>query len=231
LENISFHIESGEIVGFFGMVGSRRTELMHCLFGALPLDGGSINLDGKEVVSKHPRQAMAKGVYLCPEDRKAEGLVLDMSVSENCTLSFLGRFSRMGIIQKRDEKTAAEQLVRDLSIKTPSIDQKVVFLSGGNQQKVVIGKWMVGPEGRLIIFDEPTKGVDVGAKLEVYKIMQRIVQRSSGVIFVSSDLRELMGVADRIYVMRKGTIAGEFLRSEYDQHAILYAALTEDTTK
>jgi ABC-type sugar transport system ATPase subunit len=171
---------------------------------------------------------MRRGVYLCPEDRKGEGLVLDMSVSENCTLPFLGRFVRAGVISRSRAKAASEGVARELAIKTPSLDQRLAFLSGGNQQKVVIGKWLIGPEGRLFIFDEPTKGVDVGTKREVYAVMQKLARKGAGVVFVSSDIRELVGVSDRLYVMRKGRIVAEFARSAYDQHAILTAALTEE---
>lgn len=228
LDGASLEVGSGEVVALFGMVGSRRSELMKCIFGALPVDSGEIVLGGKKVSFRHPREAMEQGVYLCPEDRKTEGLVLDMSVSDNCTLPFLGRFTRLGVVQQSRADGAAETVAKDLAIKTPSLAQKTSFLSGGNQQKLVIGKWLIGPEGKLFIFDEPTKGVDVGTKREVYAVMQKLARGGAGVIFVSSDIRELLGVTDRLYVMRKGRIVAEYSRPNYDQHVILAAALTED---
>jgi ribose transport system ATP-binding protein len=228
IEDISFHVEEGELVAFFGMVGSRRSELMKCLFGALPVEAGSILLDGAPAIFRHPRQAMRRGVYLCPEDRKGEGLVLDMSVEENCTIPFLGMFTRFGVVRASKTRGAANGVAKELAIKTPSLAQKLLFLSGGNQQKVVIGKWLIGPRGRLFIFDEPTKGIDVGTKREVYKVMQNLARQGAGVIFVSSDLRELLGVSDRLYVMRKGRIVADCARAAFDQHAILSAALVEE---
>ncbi|HEY9595264.1 MAG TPA: sugar ABC transporter ATP-binding protein [Spirochaetia bacterium] len=231
LDDVSFHVEAGELVAFFGMVGSRRTELMKCLFGALPVRGGRLLLDGVDARFRNPRAAMRRGVYLCPEDRKGEGLVLDMSVEENCTIPFLDRFSWLGVVSDARARSATKGVADELAIKTPSLAQKILYLSGGNQQKVVIGKWLVGPRPRLFIFDEPTKGIDVGTKREVYRLMQELARRGAGVIFVSSDLPELLGVADRLYVMRRGRIAAEVSRAQFDPHAILSAALTEETTQ
>jgi ribose transport system ATP-binding protein len=204
---------------------------MKCLFGALPVQGGRMLLDGEDARFHHPRAAMRHGVYLCPEDRKGEGLILDMSVEENCTIPFLARFSRLGVVNDTRARSATQGVAEELAIKTPSLAQKLLFLSGGNQQKVVIGKWLIGPRARLFIFDEPTKGIDVGTKREVYRLMQDLARRGAGVIFVSSDLPELLGVADRLYVMRRGRIAAEFPRADFDPHAILSAALTEETTQ
>ena len=150
-----------------------------------------------------------------------------MSVLDNCTLPFLKRFTRIGVIKKSMQKEIVKKVIADLSVKTPSDEQKVIFLSGGNQQKIVIGKWLIGQQGELFIFDEPTKGVDVGTKLDIYKAMQALAEKGAGVIFVSSDLRELIGISDRLYVMKKGKIAKEYLREEFDQHNILLQALTE----
>lgn len=227
LSNISIHVNKGEIVAFFGMVGSHRTELMKCLFGAEKILSGEIIYKGEKIILKHPDDAIKKGIFLCPEDRKLEGFVPDMSVLDNCTLPFLKRFTRIGVIRKSMQKEIVKKVIADLSVKTPSDEQKVIFLSGGNQQKIVIGKWLIGQQGELFIFDEPTKGVDVGTKLDIYKAMQALAEKGAGVIFVSSDLRELIGISDRLYVMKKGKIAKEYLREEFDQHNILLQALTE----
>ena len=227
LSNISIHVNKGEIVAFFGMVGSHRTELMKCLFGAEKIKSGDIIFRGEKIELKHPSDAIKKGIFLCPEDRKVEGFIPDMSVLDNCTLPFLKRFARIGVISKSRQKEVVKQIIADLSVKTPSAEQKIIFLSGGNQQKVVIGKWLIGQRGELFIFDEPTKGVDVGTKMDIYKAMQKLAENGAGVIFVSSDLRELLGVSDRLYVMRKGEIVKEYIREEFDQHTILLQALTE----
>lgn len=227
LSNISFHVNKGEIVAFFGMVGSHRTELMKCLFGAEKIKSGNVVFRGERIDLRHPKDAIKRGIFLCPEDRKLEGFIPDMSVLDNCTLPFLKRFTRIGIINKAQQKETVKKLIADLSVKTPSADQKVIFLSGGNQQKIVIGKWLIGQQGELFIFDEPTKGVDVGTKMDIYRAMQDLAENGAGVIFVSSDLRELLGVSDRLYVMRKGEIVNEYAREEFDQHTILLQALTE----
>ncbi len=227
LSNISIHVNKGEIVAFFGMVGSHRTELMKCLFGAEKIKSGDIIFRGEKIELKHPSDAIRKGIFLCPEDRKLEGFIPDMSVLDNCTLPFLKRFTRIGVISKARQKEVVKTIIADLSIKTPSAEQKIIFLSGGNQQKIVIGKWLIGQQGELFIFDEPTKGVDVGTKMDIYKAMQELAENGAGVIFVSSDLRELLGVSDRLYVMRKGEIVKEYIREEFDQHTILLQALTE----
>jgi len=227
LSNISFHVDKGEIVAFFGMVGSHRTELMKCLFGAEKAGSGEVIFKGRKIKLRYPGDAIKKGIYFCPEDRKLEGFVPDMSILDNCTLPFLGRFTRGGVISKSRQSEVVEKVIKDLSVKTPSADQKIIFLSGGNQQKIVIGKWLIGQQGELFIFDEPTKGVDVGTKMDIYKAMEELAEKGSGVIFVSSDLRELLGVSDRLYVMRKGEVVKEYSREQFDQHAILMQALTE----
>ncbi|SLM18226.1 putative ribose/galactose/methyl galactoside import ATP-binding protein [uncultured spirochete] len=230
LLNISFHINTGEVVAFFGMVGSHRSELMKCLFGAARTKSGNIIFNGQKIRFHHPQDAIKVGIFLCPEDRKTEGLIADMSVLDNCSLPFLSHFSRIGIVRKALQKDKVKKLILDLSIKTPSVNQKATFLSGGNQQKIVLGKWLIGNKGKLFIFDEPTKGIDVGTKMDIYKTMQNLAREGAGVIFVSSDIRELLGVSDRLYVMRKGGIAGEYERKDFDQQTILLKALTEEKT-
>jgi ABC-type sugar transport system ATPase subunit len=230
LKDISFEVKRGEIVGFFGMVGSGRTELMKSIFGAHEIDSGEITINNEKTRIKGPSKAMKAGVYLCPEDRRREGVVQDMSVIDNLTSPFLGTLTRLGVISSRESSTRAGKVSSELKIKTPSLKTIISHLSGGNQQKVVLGKWLLGPESRIFIFDEPTQGIDVGAKSEFYRIMQEIAKKGCGVLFVSSDIRELLGIADRIYVMRLGRITAEFKREEYDQHSILENALSDSLT-
>lgn len=230
LENVSFNVREKEIVGFFGMVGSGRTELVKTIFGAYRFGSGSIIMNGKKIKIKSPSDGMKHGIFLCPEDRRREGLVLDMSVLENLTVPFLKNFSHFGIINGLLTKKKSHEIAGDLHIKTPSLSQTVKHLSGGNQQKVVLGKWLLGPQSKLFIFDEPTQGIDVGAKTEFYKLMQQIAGQGCGVLFVSSDLRELMGIADRIYVMKQGQILAEFPRKDFDQQKILESALSNNAT-
>jgi len=227
LKDISFEVKRGEIVGFFGMVGSGRTELMKSIFGAHEIDSGEITINNEKTRIKGPSKAMKAGVYLCPEDRRREGVVQDMSVIDNLTSPFLGTLTRLGVISSRESNARASKVSSELKIKTPSLKTIISHLSGGNQQKVVLGKWLLGPESRIFIFDEPTQGIDVGAKSEFYRIMQEIAKKGCGVLFVSSDIRELLGIADRIYVMRLGRITAEFKREEYDQHSILENALSD----
>ncbi|NLT45463.1 MAG: sugar ABC transporter ATP-binding protein [Thermotogaceae bacterium] len=227
LKDISFEVKKGEIVGFFGMVGSGRTELMKSIFGAGEIDGGEILIENQPAKISNPSRAMKTGIYLCPEDRRREGLVQDMSVVDNLSIPFLGTLTKFGVIYSKTANSKAKKLSKDLEIKTPSLKSIVSNLSGGNQQKVVLGKWLMGPKSRVFIFDEPTQGIDVGAKTEFYKIMQDIASKGCGVIFVSSDIRELIGVADRIYVMRLGKITAEFEREEFDQSSILENALSD----
>lgn len=230
LTDINFHVKEKEIVGFFGMVGSGRTELVKTIFGAYRFGSGNIIMNGKKIKIKSPSDGMKHGIFLCPEDRRQEGLVLDMSVLENLAVPFLKNFSKFGIINGSLTKRKAKKIASDLQIKTPSLSQMVKHLSGGNQQKVVLGKWLLGPQSKLFIFDEPTQGIDVGAKTEFYKLMQQIAGQGCGVLFVSSDLRELMGIADRIYVMKQGNIVSEFVRNDFDQQKILESALSNNAT-
>jgi ABC-type sugar transport system ATPase subunit len=230
LQDISFNVRENEIVGFFGMVGcSRRTELMKSIFGAYRIDNGEVWLSGKRIRTNSPSAAMKAGIYLCPEDRRKEGVVQDMSVLDNLTSPFLGTLARLGIVSRRKATEKADKVSRELKIKMASLQSVVSHLSGGNQQKVVLGKWLLGPESKVFIFDEPTQGIDIGAKVEFYKLMQEIAKKGCGVIFVSSDIRELIGITDRIYVMRFGRIVAEYAREEFDQHKILECALSGST--
>lgn len=219
-ENISFELHKGEILGFVGLVGSGRTELMHSIFGMSRPDSGSILLNGKEVRFKHPREAIANGMAYVTEDRKGEGLVLPMSVHHNTTLSSILKFIKSGLIQRRKEGVAVDEQIKSLGVKVSSPLQPVKSLSGGNQQKVVLAKWMI-TEPNIIIFDEPTRGIDVGAKAEIYKIMCEYVAQGNAIIMVSSEMPEAMGMCDRIIVLSNHKTSGEIERSEFSQESIV----------
>ncbi len=220
---VSFSVHAGEIVGVAGLVGAGRTETMRALFGADRKVSGRVYRRGRQVNTDTPRQAVRAGICLLTEDRKAQGLILDMSCSENVTLTDLPRVSRAGLLQARAERSATAALVEELSIKTPSVAQLVRNLSGGNQQKVVIAKWLFR-QAEVLIFDEPTRGIDVGARYEIYTLLWRLAAEGKGILIVSSDLPELMGVCHRILVFSNGRLTGEVPRAEFSQERILSLA-------
>lgn len=223
--DISFCAYRGELLGFSGLVGAGRTELMRAIFAADPLTSGEIYLNGKAVHFRNPDQSVANGIALLPEDRKTQGLVLNESISKNICLIRLPLMKRGPLIDNRQVRRCAEQTVEKLRIKTSSIQKSAGQLSGGNQQKVVIGKWM-NTECDIYIFDEPTRGIDIGAKIEVYNIMNELLQRDKCVIMVSSELPEILGMCDRVIVMREGSIMADMMRSSahFTQEGIMDAA-------
>lgn len=223
LKNISFYARKGEIVGFAGLVGAGRTELMRAIFGADPITSGEIYINGLPVKIKSPQDAIRNHIGFVTEDRKSQGLVLKLSVSQNISLPNLKSIIRNCIINHRIEKEICDKQVDDLDIKTPSLNQIVKFLSGGNQQKVVLAKWMV-TDSDILIIDEPTRGIDVGAKVEIYKLIGELVKAGKVVLMVSSELPEVLGICDRIYVMHEGSITGEVNIEEATQEKILYYA-------
>jgi ribose transport system ATP-binding protein len=223
---VSFTLHAGEVVGVAGLLGSGRTELARAIFGADPPDAGRVLVRGRPVRIRSPRQAIRAGIGYVTEDRKGQGLVLGLTVRENLTLPVLPAVSRFGVVSAGDEADRAEELVRSLRIKTPSIEQQVLNLSGGNQQKVVLGKWLACRVDVLIL-DEPTRGIDVGAKQEVYGLVERLVGEGVGILLISSELPEIVGLSDRVLVMRGGRVAGEFTRAEATQERILACAVGE----
>jgi ribose transport system ATP-binding protein len=226
LNDISFTAYTGEILGIGGLVGAGRTELMRCVFGADPIDAGRIWIFGKELKITSPQAAIKAGLGLLPEDRKQQGLVLKLSVRENIALASLKQFVSNGLLRLRDEDKQAHEYVKNLRIRTPGIYQQVQFLSGGNQQKVVLAKWLASCS-KILIFDEPTRGIDVGAKVEVYNLMNSLVEQGVAVIMVSSEMPELLGMSDRILVMHEGRITAELTREEATQERVLAAAMGE----
>ncbi len=221
--NIDFDLHRGEILGFFGLVGAGRTEILRCIFGADPVDSGAITIKGRRVAIRSPRQAIRAGVGLLPENRKTAGLAMSLAVDINVNLASYDLISRAGFVSLRSESSRARRFVTDLTIRTPSIKQRVRNLSGGNQQKVVVAKWL-SRDSDIFIFDEPTVGVDVGAKVEIYKLIEALLAKGNAVIFVSSYLPEVMGLADRIIVVYEGNVTGTVPRSQFEEERILRLA-------
>mgnify|MGYP000953607377 CR=1 FL=1 len=220
LEDISFSLRRGEILGISGLVGAGRTELAKILFGAYSKDSGDISLRGQDGSCKNIRQAIKKKIALVPEDRKAEGLVLEMQVLNNISMVSFPKILTKHVISNRKEKELASHYIDILGISVPNIKAKTRNLSGGNQQKVVLAKWLAA-ESDVIIFDEPTRGIDVGAKAEIYKLMASLAEQGSAVIMISSEMPELMGMSDRIIVMHEGKLMGELNREDFSQERIM----------
>ncbi|MEN6417329.1 MAG: sugar ABC transporter ATP-binding protein [Clostridiaceae bacterium] len=225
LRNINFNVRHGEIIGISGLVGAGRTETARAIFGADKRTSGEIYIDGKLVRINNVIDAVKHKIALVPEDRKKQGLILIHSVKHNVSLVNLKNVCKKGLLNDGLERSMARKYVEILSIATPTEEKEVRLLSGGNQQKVVLAKWLA-VDSKIIIFDEPTRGVDVGAKAEIYKLMCRLAQEGKAVIMISSDLPELIGICDRIYVMREGTISGELERESFSQEAILGFAVS-----
>lgn len=228
LNNIDFTLYQGEILGFAGLMGAGRTELARAIFGADPIDGGTLKLNGKVTVIKDIPDAIKQGISYLTEDRKKEGLALGLSVERNIMLGNYPEYSdRYGNVDsKRCQKTSEEQ-VKALRIKTPHLEQAALNLSGGNQQKIIIARW-VCKDTDILIFDEPTRGIDVGAKLEIYELMNRLVAKGKSIIMISSELPEVLGMCDRILVMRNGRITGELASDDATQEKIMQYATLED---
>ncbi|UUZ86548.1 sugar ABC transporter ATP-binding protein [Paenibacillus sp. P26] len=223
LHDISFSVRGGEILGIAGLMGAGRTELAKAIFGVLPFEQGEIRINDKPVTIRKPMDAIAAGIALVTEDRKDEGSLLPLSVRDNISLPNLADVSKNGFMSRKKETELAERLIRQLMIKTPNGEYTVGALSGGNQQKVVIGKWLATrPE--VFILDEPTRGVDIGAKKEIYDLMNQLVASGVAIIMISSELPEVLGMSDRILVMHEGRITGEFTRENATQENIMHCA-------
>ena len=223
LKNINFDLKKGEILGFAGLVGAGRSEVMRCLFGIDPIESGEIQINGTKVDIKNPQQAMKNGLALVPESRKEEALFLQQSVQFNTTIKVLEEFMHGVFVNSSKEIDIAQKYVDDMSIKTPSLSQVVGNLSGGNQQKVVIGRWLATAPN-ILILDEPTRGVDVGAKAEIYAIMNELAKQGVSIIMVSSELPEVINMSDRVVVMSNGIVAGCLDRVELSQEKIMHLA-------
>lgn len=226
--DVSFEVRSGEIVGMFGLVGSGRTKVVRTLFGAEPLLEGNIQMDGKDIRSRSPKEAIDSGLALVPEDRKAEGLVLPMSVRENISLPNLRRIAKLGFINFGRERALATEFRDGMDIRCPSIETPARSLSGGNQQKTVVSKWL-SRNPRVLILDEPTRGIDVAGKAEVHNLINELADRGVGILMVSSELPEILGVSDRILVMHEGRLVGELPRHEATEESIMAFATGQAT--
>ncbi|MEQ9763110.1 sugar ABC transporter ATP-binding protein [Streptococcus sp. ZJ151] len=222
-EDVSFQVRKGEILGFSGLMGAGRTEVMRAIFGIDPLKSGQIKIDGQEVTIANPVQAIEKGIGFLTENRKDEGLILDFSIKDNMTLPSTRDFSKHGFFDEKVSTDFVNQLIERLRVKSGTPKLPVGNLSGGNQQKVVLAKW-IGIAPKILILDEPTRGVDVGAKREIYQLMNELAERGVPIIMVSSDLPEILGVSDRIIVMHEGRISGELSQLEADQEKVMQLA-------
>jgi rhamnose transport system ATP-binding protein len=223
--DLNFDLYRGEVLGFAGLVGSRRTDVGLALFGVEPADSGEISLNGKEVRIRSPEQALRMGIAYMTEDRRQIGLTMPMSITSNISLPMLPQYlSRLGLVQTQEEEATAEHYRERLSIRTPSVQQPVAMLSGGNQQKVMLSKWL-NARPQILILDEPTRGIDVGAKAEVHHIINELTAQGLGLLLISSDMPEILAMSDRILVMREGRQVGIFSREEANQEVILSAAM------
>lgn len=218
--DVSFQLHKGEILGFAGLVGAGRTEMMSVIFGDIHKTRGTIRVKGKECDFHEPYQAIAEGIGLLPEDRKNRGLLLDKTVLTNISMSSLRKYCHGFVINKKLERETVSNYVKELLIKTPSLEQQAQYLSGGNQQKLIVAKWLA-TNSDILIFDEPTRGIDVGARYEIYQLMHELVEQGKSIIMVSSDFEELMGMSDRIIVVSEGTISGERAVGDFDKTDLL----------
>jgi ribose transport system ATP-binding protein len=223
VQDVSFELRKGEILGFSGLMGAGRTETARAIFGADPKESGDIYVNGQLVQIKSPQDAVRHGIGYLSEDRKRYGVVVQKTLAENSTMASLERYVKSIFIDKKAEKATAEEYVDQLNIKTPSVDQLVVNLSGGNQQKVVLAKWLVR-NCDILIFDEPTRGIDVGAKSEIYKLMNALAQQGKSIIMISSEMPEILRMSDRILVMCEGKKTGEIAIEDATQEAIMTLA-------
>ena len=222
-EDVTFHVGKGEIVGFAGLVGAGRTEVMRCLFGLDPIDGGTVKVHGKEIKIKRVADATKAGMVMLSEDRRRYGIIPMRSVRENASLAALEKFFYGGHAHRKEEEAMVAKYFDKMSVKTPTQETKIRSLSGGNQQKVILGRWLLtNPE--VLLLDEPTRGIDVGAKYEIYQLILDLANKNKVVMVVSSEMPELLGICDRILVMSGGRLAGEVNVSETNQEEIMTLA-------
>ncbi|HEX4262788.1 MAG TPA: sugar ABC transporter ATP-binding protein [Verrucomicrobiae bacterium] len=223
-ERVSFDAAKGEILGFAGLVGAGRSEMAKALVGLDGAEAAEVSLSGQQLSISSPRDSIRHGIYLVPEDRRGEGLVVSMCVRENISLPSLPRFARMGLIQRHRERKTADEQISSLKIKTPNAESLVMNLSGGNQQKVVLGKWLA-MRPKVLILDEPTRGIDVGAKAEIYRLMRALAEQGTVILMISSDMEEVLHISDRVAVMHEGQITGVLERSDCSEENIMQLAM------
>ncbi|HEX8352372.1 MAG TPA: sugar ABC transporter ATP-binding protein, partial [Pyrinomonadaceae bacterium] len=223
---VTFDVRDGEILGLAGLVGAGRTEVAQAVFGVEPPVGGSLSLGGETVVVRSPRDAIRRGIYLIPEDRRRCGLNVEEVIRKNVTLPALGRYATAGVVRAGEERKVSQKYCDQLGVKAPSVEVRAGNLSGGNQQKVVLAKWLsLGP--KVLIFDEPTRGIDVGAKAEIYELMRRLAAEGVAVLMISSDMEEVINVSDRVAVMHEGKLTGILERRDCTEENIMRLAVGE----
>lgn len=225
VDNVSLEIRKGEVLGLAGLIGSGRTELAEILFGFKPKTDGQITLNGREINPNQPKEAIQEGIALVPEDRKRLGALLDLTIKDNITVSILERISKFFTVDTKEEQKVADYYKEAIRIKTPNLEQKIKNLSGGNQQKVIIARWLA-TKPDLVIFDEPTRGIDVGAKSEIYTLVNELVTSGKAILMISSEMEEVMGMSDRIIVLHEGKVTGELERKDFSQEKIMNFAST-----
>jgi ribose transport system ATP-binding protein len=223
-KSVSFEVKAGEVLCLAGLVGAGRSEVVQAIFGTDPALAGKVSLEGVTVESGDPRKAIDSGICLVPEDRRGVGLIVEWSVKSNITLPGLDRFAHLGLVSGKAESEAASIQSKTLGVKTPTVEGIVGNLSGGNQQKVVVGKWML-QNPKVLILDEPTRGVDVGAKAEIYDLMRHLAEQGVAILMVSSDMEEVLGVSDRVAVMHEGRITGVLTQKEFSEEEIMKLAV------
>jgi ABC-type sugar transport system ATPase subunit len=222
IENVSFYVRAGEIVGLAGLVGSGRSEVARAIFGADPIDRGQIRVNGKPVKINSPADAIRTGIVLLPESRKTQGLIMTLGVGQNVTLPHLNTLSKASLISGQREYRETRNLLTGLDVRPPNPAMKVTKLSGGNQQKVLFAKWLFR-RPRILIADEPTSGVDVGAKQAIYKLINSLAEQGMGVLLISSEIEEVLGLAHRVYVMRQGRVVAELEGNSLTEEAVMHA--------
>ena len=221
--DISFSLRRGEILGMFGLVGSGRTQVARCIFGAEPITAGEILLNSKPIYPKSPRQAVLAGIALLTEDRKRDGMVMNCTIRDNASLASYPNLSRWGVINRGKQAALVQQKIQELDVRPPLLDQLASHLSGGNQQKLVLAKWLM-TQARVLILDEPTRGVDVATKVEIYNLINDLARDGMGILLISSELPEILGMSDRALVMREGRLVGEFARAQANEEKLLASA-------
>jgi L-arabinose transport system ATP-binding protein len=224
---ISFSVRKGEILGFFGLIGAGRSEMARLLYGADHRHQGSVTIDVVAVSPSNPKAAINAGMVLCPEDRKFDGIIQGRSIEENIAISSRRHFSPFGVLNPKKEASVADQFIAKLRVRTPSRKQDIINLSGGNQQKVILGRWLSEQGVKVLVIDEPTRGIDVGAKSEIYEILYELAAGGMAIVVISSELPEVMGISDRIIVMCQGRVAADVARADFDERSILTAALPD----
>jgi L-arabinose transport system ATP-binding protein len=227
---VSFEVRAGEILGFFGLIGAGRSELMRLIFAADARSGGTIQIDGQTVSARDPKGMIRAGLVLCSEDRKHDGILQGRSIEENITISSRRHTARWGILNRKSEAETADTYIARLRVRTPSRKQDIINLSGGNQQKVILGRWLSEQGVKALMIDEPTRGIDVGAKAEIYDLLYGLAEQGMAIVVVSSELPEVMGICDRILVMSERNIRVALTRADFAERTILAAALPDRAT-